>query len=218
MSDTYSDLPEDAFLAAEYALHLLSADQRAAFEARLVNDPALAAHLRNWDGRFAGMADEFTPIVAPARVKRALDARLFGAPPRRRWPVFGALAGVAAMLVIVWLTMVSPMTGLYQAELAGESDLRVAVVVTADGLQITRAAGQAGPGRSLELWLITPDAPAPISLGLLPDRAQEHMALVIPLPDMVQGAILAISDEPLGGSPTGAPTGDVLATGPLQKI
>jgi len=33
----------------------------------------------------------------------------------------------------------------------------------------------------------------------------------------VAGAVLAISDEPEGGSPTGAPTGDVLAVGPVQE-
>ena len=35
---------------------------------------------------------------------------------------------------------------------------------------------------------------------------------------LASGAILAISDEPLGGSPTGQPTGDVLAAGALTPV
>ena len=34
----------------------------------------------------------------------------------------------------------------------------------------------------------------------------------------LEGAVLAISDEPTGGSPTGAPTGDVLALGEITPL
>jgi len=36
-----------------------------------------------------------------------------------------------------------------------------------------------------------------------------------PVAALMQGGILAVSDEPEGGSPTGAPTGDILATAPF---
>jgi anti-sigma-K factor RskA len=35
---------------------------------------------------------------------------------------------------------------------------------------------------------------------------------------LAQGAVLAISVEPAGGSPTGQPTGPVVATGDLKSI
>lgn len=71
-------------------------------------------------------------------------------------------------------------------------------------------------GRVAELWLI-PEGGAPASLGLLPhDRtravdvpASLHAALVA-------GATLAVSMEPPGGAPNGAPTGPVVASGVLR--
>ena len=71
-------------------------------------------------------------------------------------------------------------------------------------------------GRVAELWLI-PEGGAPASLGLLPhDRtravdvpADLHAALVA-------GATLAVSLEPPGGAPHGAPTGPVVASGALR--
>ncbi len=56
-----------------------------------------------------------------------------------------------------------------------------------------------------ELWIVAVDGRAPISLGLLPKRGVEKL----PRPavfDQIEIAALAVSLEPLGGSPSGAPT------------
>ena len=83
---------------------------------------------------------------------------------------------------------------------------------------MNRTAGAAVPGRVLELWLIAGDNP-PVSLGVLPEAASAEVQLT---PDLVAALAagtlpinLAISDEPPGGSTTGAPTGAVLAMGPV---
>ncbi len=55
-----------------------------------------------------------------------------------------------------------------------------------------------------ELWIIAPDA-APVSLGLLADGP-----LTVQYPMPPRGWTLAVSIEPAGGSPTGAPTGPVI--------
>jgi anti-sigma-K factor RskA len=62
------------------------------------------------------------------------------------------------------------------------------------------------------LWLIA-GGNAPVSLGVLPDSGIVALAFPVDLKDQLRGATLAISDEPDGGSPTGQPTGAVLATG-----
>ena len=69
---------------------------------------------------------------------------------------------------------------------------------------------------ALEIWLIAgPDA-APVSVGLMqPDTLTQIPADGDLLALMEAGASVAISVEPLGGSPTGAPTGPVLAVGAL---
>lgn len=69
-----------------------------------------------------------------------------------------------------------------------------------------------------ELWAIAGDA-APVSLGVVPENGR----ITLTLPDALRGSpqsglVLALSDEPPGGSPTGAPTGDVLAVGEVLDI
>ena len=52
----------------------------------------------------------------------------------------------------------------------------------------------------------------------MPASKQMHMRLADALAELMQqGATIAISVEPPGGSPTGAPTGPVVASGALQS-
>lgn len=81
------------------------------------------------------------------------------------------------------------------------------------------SAGQEN-GRSYELWLIAGRATPPKSLGIVgSDEFTER-----PLPanvdvDALRTATFAVSLEPSGGSPTGAPTGPVLFTGkPVDSL
>ena len=72
-------------------------------------------------------------------------------------------------------------------------------------------------GRSRELWMI-PAGGKPVSMGVMP--AGKPMTAVL-TPEQAAafhaGPTLAVSDEPAGGSPTGQPTGDVLAAGALTQ-
>ena len=99
------------------------------------------------------------------------------------------------------------------------SALRVLAVVEPikHEIALRRVAGTAAPDRVLELWAILPDQ-APVSLGVLPD--QETVRVLVPeaLRSQAANITLAISDEPVGGSPTGAPTGDVLAAGQMTEL
>lgn len=75
----------------------------------------------------------------------------------------------------------------------------------------------ADPGRAHELWVI-PAGGSPRSLGTMPDDKAMHMDLADALAQLLgQGATIAISVEPKGGSPTGAPTGPVIASGTLES-
>ena len=70
---------------------------------------------------------------------------------------------------------------------------------------------------SHELWVIPSDG-KPRSLGVMPAGRQMHMKLADALAKLLQeGATIAISVEPRGGSPTGKPTGPVVAAGSLQS-
>jgi anti-sigma-K factor RskA len=73
-------------------------------------------------------------------------------------------------------------------------------------------------GKSLELWML-PDGSAPKSLGVIPGSGVGRVLLPA-LPDIALARVpaLAVSLEPAGGSPTGAPTGPVLYTGKVERF
>ena len=74
------------------------------------------------------------------------------------------------------------------------------------------------PGRALELWML-PDGRAPVSIGLVPASGIDRLALRAPVGVALQDIpALAVSVEPPGGSPTGAPTGPVVYTGRVERI
>ena len=108
----------------------------------------------------------------------------------------------------------------FVAELSGETGAvrLVAFYDAASGqLRLHRTEGTAATGRAFELWLIA-GAEKPVSLGLLPDDARTVLSLPEALTAKLGAAVLAISDEPAGGSATGQPTGAVLATGKVSAI
>jgi anti-sigma-K factor RskA len=93
------------------------------------------------------------------------------------------------------------------------------VAVYDRGSAALRIAGAdlAPPERSAELWAIGEDG-VPHALGLLDGSGT---LLVVAADDrgrLIAGATLAVSIEPIGGSPTGKPTGPVVATGALTII
>ena len=79
------------------------------------------------------------------------------------------------------------------------------------------------PERSLELWLLAADG-QPVSLGLLPKEGvselpvSEAIAKKFGTKQARQEPLkLAVSEEPIGGSPSGAPTGKVLFVAALNQ-
>lgn len=236
MTDPTPDLPipEDTALAAELALGLLEAEERAAAQARLAADPAFAAQVRDWQEMLAGMAEGLTPVMVPQRAKRALDQRLGLTAPsaldltpvaRRGWGRWiGALAAamVLAALVLIALPMLRPGSDPAARDYAAvmsEGAMKVeARMIAADHVMEVRMTGATVPaGRDYELWWIGPDA-APVSLGVLPREGgagrMEMPAGLAPAP----GVLLAITDEPAGGAPGGVPTGARLADAPLTIL
>ena len=81
--------------------------------------------------------------------------------------------------------------------------------------EVRVAGGLAVPtGRDAELWAIGADG-VPRALGLL---ARDGAGRVRVPAGVTEGVTLAISIEPLGGSPKATPTGPVVATGTLTLI
>lgn len=231
MTTPTDDTPrEDSLLAAEHVLRLLEPAEEAAFRARLAREPALAEEVAAWRAHFAGLDAEVAAVAPPAGVKSGLERRLFGQPETAPfWKRAGLWQGVslASILVTAFFALQAlqapPPPGpapLFVSEIAAEDQSLRLLAVYDSGLgeiRLTRTAGSAAEGRVLELWAIAGQA-APVSLGVLPEQATAALPLPEALRDGVSGLILAISDEPPGGSPTGAPTGAVLAVGAVSAL
>ena len=196
---------DDDLLAAEYVLGVQDAQTRALVEARLKRDTVLAAAVTAWEHRLGGLNDDFAPVPA-ADLMPAIEARLFPqAPrPRRTWFGFAAGAALAASLAVA-VMLVMPRDTVPVLTTLATADLAYEVRSDGDVLQVIRVTGNAAPeGQVHELWAIAPGA-APVSLGLLADAPLE-----VRYPTPPHGWTLAVSIEPAGGSPTGAPTGPVI--------
>jgi anti-sigma-K factor RskA len=225
---TRPPLPDDEgqMLAAEYVLGLLPQEERADFKRRLVAEPALAAVVRQWEEQFAGFADEIAPVVPPLTVKAGIEERLFKVEKTTLWSSVAFWRGlaVASVLGVVALgswTMVqeSAPQSVLVADVAGETNaLKIAAFYDAatGELRLNRTQGEAVAGRSLELWLIA--GQDVISLGVLPDTTPSRHTIPADLRAKFAGAVLAVTDEPAGGSPTGKATGPIVAKGALTSI
>jgi anti-sigma-K factor RskA len=94
----------------------------------------------------------------------------------------------------------------------------VTFVPGASDLLVTASAIERPPGRDHQLWII-PVGGTPISLGVIPAEESVKRRLSPALAAQFRaGATVALSREPSGGSPTGQPTGPVVAAGELQAV
>ncbi|RJE81556.1 anti-sigma factor domain-containing protein [Paracoccus sp. JM45] len=223
---------EDQALAAELALGLLDDDDLAAANTRVSEDAGFARMVLDWQERLAGLAEELTPVMAPARARHAIRERLGHASPplandpteRRAWwrGPMGALTGllaIAAVAAFLWMPgqqSPAPQPG-FQAQLqVQDSEMRVAARLDGREMEIATENGALPSDRDLEIWWIKPDGSAPVSIGLVPRDGNLRMTLPEGL-DPAEDIKIALSNEPLGGSPTGQATGPVVAISDLTR-
>ncbi len=214
-------------LAREYVLGTLRGPARRRFEAICRGDAAAQLRVREWEDRLLGLALALEPVRPSPAVWQGVLGRLGGevgtprAPPRERnawrFAMAAMLAVVAAGLAWMLATRMGDPSAI--ARLAPEGGAAIWNVETypdRERLRIVVAgAVPAEAGRSYELWAL-PEGGAPVSLGLMPSERTETRRLdAAQLEALARSKQVAVSLEPEGGSPTGAPTGPVLYVGAL---
>lgn len=229
----------DDILAAEYVVGVLSAEERAAAARRIDADPAFARLAEAWEARLSPLSDAYPEVSVPARVKDAIDRRLglkdiAGATRSERagwWSslvLWRGLAGIAVLALAVALATPyvldrrAPVeqTMMMASLSPRDSDVQyLAMLDTSKGqLGLSHVSGERAPDHDFELWMIGPDQ-APVSMGVIPVGSSMHMPLDgATMAKLSSGTVLAISLEPRGGSPTGSPTGPVVAAGDMRQI
>lgn len=246
MTDT-TDIPEGGpdVMAGEYVLGVLEGADRAAAERRFETDPHFVAEVAAWERRLAPLIESLGDEQPSPAVWRRIVAELALAEPgarrapvvRRAWnslPVWRGLTAVSAAAAAACLVVIvnpGEPTPPVVAPPAQPGPMAVALlkpeagpavfVVTLDkenGRMIIMPVTVVGaPEHTPELWLLPKDGAAPVSLGLL----DTGRALVLPTSKLGAddlSAALAVSMEPRGGSPTGQPTGPVVAQGKLSAL
>ncbi len=181
------------------------------------------------------------PAAAPSASKIERSAEVvYLAGQARRWRGFTVAMSAIAALLAVYIAVGQFAPGLLpvgrvsqSAATAPPASSRLVAVLqqepTAPAFLLTvdprnrtmtvrRVTARADADRSYELWLIPNDNPKPRSLGLV--GVEEFTTR--PLPADFDAAALragsyAVSLEPAGGSPSGAPTGPVLFTGRMVE-
>jgi anti-sigma-K factor RskA len=227
----------DDLLAAEYVLGVLSADERQIVTRRIDAETDFARLVDGWEVHLSPLAAAYPEIEPPASVKTAVDRRLFEstaatAVPQRAglWSSLAfwrglAAAAVAALAIYVAVPylnppVVQPQTRLVASLAADGSDVKYLAVYDAAHHEVglSHVSGERAAGKDFELWMIE-GKNAPVSMGVIPAGATAHI-VVSPAAQqkLAQGAVLAVSLEPAGGSPTGQPTGPVVAAGDLKGI
>jgi anti-sigma-K factor RskA len=87
----------------------------------------------------------------------------------------------------------------------------------AHSLTLRRVGAPREPGKSYELWLISSRLAAPRSLGLFgPEDVTELGDVLADDPGLIGDASFAVSLEPEGGSPTGAPSNVAFSGKPME--
>ncbi len=219
-------------LAADYVAGTLRGAARRRFEALLPAHPSLRQAVRDWQNLLMPLTLGIAPQTPPPQVWQRIESRIGGAavhaPMAVRWwgrltfwRGLSALTTVAALSLSVLLANPEPaqppiVVVLSSTAPAAEGPVAASFVASISGdgravvtkplLNVSLEAN-----RALELWAL-PASGAPRSLGLISASG----ASVVQKNKVQAGtAALAVSLEPAGGSPTGAPTGPVLFVGKL---
>ena len=230
--DTIDPADADKLLAAEYVLGVLGAAERRDVERRLSEEPALASEVAFWEERLTGLTDAVAQASPPdatwSRIETAIE--IAPRPPSvwrsltfwRSFALASATLAAASIAALAYIGLVPGGRAPLMATLsgsAGQPNFVAAVTATGNTLVIVPAALLTTDPRAFELWLIPTGETRPRSLGLI--QPGQPISLEIPSDlggQLTPDATLAVSLEPPGGSPTGLPTGPVIAAGKLTNL
>jgi len=216
-------------LCGEYLVGTMRGRPRRRFERALKQEPLVAARLAYWQRLYAPRPSDKMRVQPDPTTWRRLEIELGLAQYKRPWWRrvglwrLWATAATAALVVVLGIQVQQYEGPRQLVEIARLSSKDQPAAVTASiskdrqflELRATRPI-EAGPGQSYELWLIPQEGGAPLSLAVL---GKLDARLIVPEAQRARlrtGATLAVSVEPAGGSPTGAPTGPVIMTGAIE--
>lgn len=226
----YTDPELIEHLASEYVLGTMVGKARQRFERLQMESYRIRRTVWEWEQRLYPMGEGVESVTPPAllwdkirRQTQLLDEKQ----PSGFWQslVLWRSWGALTTFATVALMMLAFNTGQFSKVIEPESYMAVFNNSDAEPLWIIssdlstgelsiRAVNAAAKitNKEFELWMLPADNTSPRSLGLMPVLGAKQQYTIAPeMADVLRRAKgLAVSIEPIGGSPTGLPTGDVL--------
>ena len=226
---------DDSALAAEYVLGLLDPGSQAQAAARVTTDTGFAAEVAAWEERLMPFLGSEV-VMPPAALWSAIEAKTLPVIAQDRapagvrlWQGMTAIStSVAAALALMLYSqppasIIAPPTAQATPLLAalGSESGTAAVAVSFDkatGMLILTPVSLKTGALFPELWVIPADG-VPRSLGIIKAGAPSRQPLDPALQKLLaSGVTLAITPEPAKGSPTGQPTGAIIASGKVTSL
>ncbi|UCX04067.1 anti-sigma factor [Shewanella glacialimarina] len=242
----YRDPELTEALAAEYVLGTLRGQARRRFQKLMMQIPSLRESTWLWEQHLHGMSDNLTPVEPEARVWKQISLRLgftsanastdqsveltadtqsnvvfISSFNTRLWQGAASLATAAAILMAVVMVKQQPIdipVAQQMAVVQGAQSQALWLIEVTDNTIEVRSTSNFKPlaNKDYQLWMIAKGVDNPISLGLLPKSGQLSLPKNSQF-DSVDIVALAVSLEPLNGSPNGLPT-EVLYTTELAIL
>lgn len=224
-------------LAAEYVLGTLHGAARKRFQSLLRYDAGLRALVAQWETWLMPLALTAGEMTPPARVWHGIEARINPASARNRWwhslalwrglAVAGAIAAITFGVLLQ--TAPAPEPPVAVVAVMNNEQSRPAMVVSWPPqkslrephlrVRIIDEHATMAANTAWQLWMLPGGNRAPVSLGLITTAAVQTVKLPRALANNMGAAWgMALSVEPAGGSPTGAPTGPVIYKGQCVRM
>lgn len=231
-------MPDRDTMAAEFVLGVLDGETldeaRSAYRA----DPAFRDAVDAWLKRFLPLLHAVPPVEPSGDLWRAIEAALPIDPMHRSlqrqlsWWRRASVAATALAATLAGILLLRPAEVAPPAPPTISRPAPMVAMLGEDGetkvvanwdpgsrrLVLTVTGNMpADDGMSHELWVMPERGPAR-SLGTMGKDAASRMELADALARLLQqGATIAVTVEPPGGSPSGAPTGPMIASGQLVR-
>ena len=231
---TYSNPQLRDKLAAEYVLGTLRGRARARFESLLRYDPSLRRTVAEWEARITPLAAAASEIAPPARVWQAISRRIAGTARAgvglAFWRGLAVASTAFALVLAVFIGMtLRPELPLAMVAVMNDDRGQPALVVSWPPMtamrdphlriKVVQEHPTMASGTAWEMWMLPGGTTAPVSMGLIGIDRDQVMKIAPALAGRMGEAWgIAMSVEPAGGSPTGAPTGPVIFKGQCVKI
>tara|TARA_R110002074_G_scaffold16967_1_gene56382 strand:- start:293 stop:1012 length:720 start_codon:yes stop_codon:yes gene_type:complete len=230
-----NDKDEIARLADEYVLGLLEPMEAEAVEVEMETNPDLAKAVGESQDRFLpldlsatsetlreGFAGEVKQALGPEQEAASATSKVVPMTARKKKSPWLSKQGLWPAIAA---TIIGIIIGSY-LPLNRPEPVIVAVLVDANGVaqaivedygnseaQIRFVSDVEVPtGKTMQLWTLPSPETGPVSLGVLPG-VQPAVVDGPSLPAPKQQQLYEVTFEPLGGSPTGKPTGPILGKG-----